>query len=97
MGGTLGIFSRTCPTLALALRISSDAVCMFDGPQYDFIHLELVCEDESKSCKKWSEGKKLCDETRKYKTERYFVSMSRLCKKSCLMCGDDGMYQCLLF
>ena len=36
--------------------------------------------------------KKLCDENPKYKKQRFYVSMSRLCKKSCLMCGDDGVY-----
>ncbi len=60
-----------------------DVLCFF---------LDLVCEDEGKSCKKWAGEKKLCDENVKYKTQHYYVSMSRLCKKSCLMCGDDGMY-----
>ena len=63
-----------------------DVLCFF---------LDLVCEDEGKSCKKWAGEKKLCDENVKYKTQHYYVSMSRLCKKSCLMCGDDGMYSSL--
>ena len=50
---------------------------------------DLICEDKTKSCKKWVNDKKLCDENPKYKKQRFYVSMSRLCKKSCLMCGDD--------
>jgi hypothetical protein len=52
----------------------------------------LVCEDKTKSCEKWVNKKKLCDENSKYKRQRFYVAMSRLCKKGCVMCGDDGTY-----